>query len=207
MITPEAVLSFPALFEPQKASEDADPKYGASLIFTAEAQETPQYKALKRAVVETAKERWGDKAVQMIKKGKLNTPFRDGEDKSQYGYPEDSKFINAKSNRKPGIVSTIPDPNNGGKPMVIDDEAEIYAGCIVRADVVPFAYDVSGNKGVSFGLNNLQKIRDGERLDSYVPAEDVFEADEDATADLSDLEEEDTDETEDGEDPLEDLVG
>ncbi|WP_423787999.1 ssDNA-binding protein, partial [Klebsiella pneumoniae] len=37
-------------------------------------------------------------------------------------------------------------------------------------------YEQSGNKGVAFGLQNLQKLRDGEPLGGRVPASKAFEA-------------------------------
>jgi hypothetical protein len=39
-----------------------------------------------------------------------------------------------------------------------------------------FAYDAKGNKGVSFSLGNIQKIRSGERLDNRVDARTEFDA-------------------------------
>jgi hypothetical protein len=42
-----------------------------------------------------------------------------------------------------------------------------------------YSFNTNGNKGIAFGLNNLQKIRDGEPLGSRSRAEDDFAADED----------------------------
>lgn len=195
VITPEAILSYPHLFEPNAMDDGAEPKYSACFVFPADAD----LKELKAAALEAAQEKWGSKAAKMIRDGKLRMPFRtDGEEK---GYPEGSTFINCRSNRRPGIVSTVPDPKNGGKPSVITDDEEVYAGCIVRASVTAFAYDVNGNRGVSFALGNVQKIRDGERLDGRVSAEDEFKAD-DTIASLDDL----TDEAGESGDDLSDLL-
>jgi hypothetical protein len=58
---------------------------------------------------------------------------------------------------------------------------------MARATVAPFAYNNSGNKGVSFALNNLQICRtDGERLDGRIAAEDDFDDYGDAGAVLVD---------------------
>ena len=46
---------------------------------------------------------------------------------------------------------------------VIDPD-DIYSGCICVASVTAFAYDQAGNKGVSFFLNSVLKLRDGDRL-------------------------------------------
>ena len=58
----------------------------------------------------------------------------------------------------------------------------------MRFSITAFGYDVKGNKGISFALNNVQKWADGERLDGRVRAEDEFSAEAPVTADLSDLE-------------------
>jgi hypothetical protein len=42
--------------------------------------------------------------------------------------------------------------------------------------VTPFAFNNIG-KGIALGLNHLQKLKDGERLDSFRSAEDDFGAD------------------------------
>ena len=65
-------------------------------------------------------------------------------------------FLNANSNTKPGIVDK--DLNE-----ILDPE-EVYSGCWGRASINFFAYDSNGNRGVGVGLNNIQKLRDGERL-------------------------------------------
>ena len=138
---------------------------------------------LERVAEAVGREKWGAKYDALLKTGKIRSPFRlDGEEK---GYPAGSVFVNIKSKQAPGIVSIYPGPD--GKPKKITDPAELYAGCYARASVRAFAYDTQGNKGVSFALNNLQKMGDGERLDGRSRAEDEFEADSSAAADLEDF--------------------
>lgn len=181
VITPEAVLSYPQLFEP-----DENGKYGAALVFP----EGTDLKEMKAAAFQVVVDKFGEpKAKEMLQKKQLkfiggaHHAFRDDVEGK---YAEGSIYINARGKRAPGIVSRIPDPKTG-RPMLITDESEIYPGVVVRASVVPYWYDVEGNKGIAWGLNNLQKIRDGERLDGRVAAEDEFAADEDAAASLEDL--------------------
>jgi hypothetical protein len=50
--------------------------------------------------------------------------------------------------------------------------------------VTAYAYDVSGNKGVTLGLNNVQMYGGGERLLGGPRAEDEFDAIEDEDDDL-----------------------
>lgn len=179
VITPKARLSYPHLFEPQIPPNQTDPVYSCTLIFEDGADLTPMRKAAEAA----GREKWGDKWDAAVKAGKIRLPFReDGEEK---GYPPGSVFINIKSKAAPGIVSIYPDAN--GKPKTIDNPADVYAGCYVRASLRAFAYDVNGNRGVSFALGNVQKVADGQRLDGRSRAEDEFEADANAGADLDDL--------------------
>jgi len=185
VITPQAILSYPHLFEPQ-AVDGGDPKYSVALVFTADAD----LSELKQAAIATAREKWGDKADDMIRNGTLRMPFRNDVESKGYDEVDGVVFINARSNRKPGVVSSAADPQTG-KPMPLDNPEELYAGCFVRASLRAFAYDKSGNKGVSFALNNVQKLGDSEvRLDSRVAAVDEFDAEQtaaDAAPDLSDL--------------------
>jgi len=50
-----------------------------------------------------------------------------------------------------------------------------------------FAYDRAGNRGISLGLNNIQKLADGERLDGRLKAEDDFEALDHKTSELDEM--------------------
>lgn len=205
IITPEAIISYPKLFTPEAMSDDANAvkKYSAALIFP----EGSDLTELKQAAATAAQEKWGDKAAAMFSSGALRTPFRTDVDAK--GYPEGSTFFNARSLQRPGVVSIYPDPNNDGKPTVITDESAVVAGARVKAAVVAFAYDVSGNKGISFGLNSVQLLREPtaeERLDGRVAAQDTFEADQDAVADLSDLETDSTETDTDADGDLSDLM-
>ena len=191
-ITPEGVLSFPALLEARKASEDAKPKFGVTLLFYPD--QVQQYlpgkadlKALKAAVAQVAQEEFGKKLPEMIKSGKFKSPFLSDEEQiEKYGWPEGTIYLRLSSLRKPGVVSGLRDAN--GKPTVLTDqeiEEKLYPGARVRCSVRPFAYDVSGNRGVSFDLQNVQLLGDGERIDGRSNAEDEFEATTEA-ADLAD---------------------
>jgi len=168
IITPQAILSYPHLFQPSAPNPLAEPVYSCTLVFPP----GTDLSALKEAALEAAREKWGDKAEAGIRAGKIRMPFRT--DAAEKGYPEGSIFINVKSKTKPGAVSRYAGPD--GKPLRIEDEQELYPGCLVRASVRPFTYDTNGNRGVSFALNNIQKLGDGERLDGRRRAEDEFEA-------------------------------
>lgn len=102
----------------------------------------------------------------------LKTPLRDGDaerpDDEAYA---DAYFINANSATAPGIVDADRNP--------ILNRSEVYSGVYGRASINFYAFNSNGNKGIACGLNNLQKIRDGEPLGGKSRAEDDFATEED----------------------------
>lgn len=102
----------------------------------------------------------------------LKTPLRDGDverlDDEAYA---DAYFINANSATAPGVVDADRNP--------ILDRSEVYSGVYGRASINFYAFNSNGNKGIACGLNNLQKIRDGEPLGGKSRAEDDFATEDD----------------------------
>ena len=105
----------------------------------------------------------------------IKTPLRDG-DRERKGDPTYAGmyFLNANSTSAPGIVDLDRQP--------ILERREVYSGCYGRASVNFYAFSANGNRGIAAGLNNLQKVRDGEPLGGKPRAEDDF-----ATADDDDF--------------------
>lgn len=100
----------------------------------------------------------------------LKTPLRDGDTER----PDDEAyanayFVNANSGTAPGIVDA--DRNE------ILNRSEVYSGVYGRASINFYAFNSNGNKGIACGLNNLQKIREGEPLGGKSRAEDDFATD------------------------------
>jgi hypothetical protein len=101
----------------------------------------------------------------------IKTPLRDGDVER----PDDPVyaghyFINANSATAPGIVDADRQP--------ILERSEVYSGVYGRASINLYAFNSNGNKGIACGLNNLQKIRDGEPLGGKSRAEDDFATEE-----------------------------
>jgi len=177
LTTPEATLSYPSVFTPRAMNEGETPKYEATFVFGPDADLTE----IRQAIRKVGQDKWGEKFQEMLKSGKVRLPLRiDWEEK---GYPEDSTFFAARSHNKPGVVSVYPSEHDPSKPALIEDESKIYPGCIVKGLVSCYAY-TKPQPGITFGLEGLQKIRDGERLDGRVNAQSVFEVDESAFAAL-----------------------
>jgi hypothetical protein len=175
IVTPEATASYPALFEARK-TPDGELNYSICLIF----DNKGEVAKMEQAAWEVATECWGAKAKSMG----LRMPFRDGAEKAIAGYGPGKVFVNMKTNRKPGVVSKYAGPD--GKPLPIADPSEIYPGCRVRVSATLYTYDRNGNRGVAFGLENVQKLADGPRIDGRLRAEDEFEASETAPTDFDD---------------------
>ncbi len=74
--------------------------------------------------------------------------------------------MNANSINAPGVV----DANRNE----IMDKSEVYSGCYGRASINFYAFNANGNRGIACGLNNLQKLRDGEPLGGRASAESDF---------------------------------
>jgi hypothetical protein len=160
VMTPEFRVSFPNVFQPRSAFDGQEAKYSIVMLFS----KKTDISALKKLAQAVAREKWGDK----IPKGMRN-PFRDGdvEKEGMDGYAG-CVFVTASSKTKPGLV------DQSVQPIITGDD--FYAGCYARATVNAFAYDRAGNVGVSFGLQNIQKLRDGEPFSGRTKAEDEFSA-------------------------------
>lgn len=165
IVTGKVRFSFVNAFQPRAAVEGQEPKYSICLLIPKSDRKTL---AKVQDAIDSAKERgrdrWGGKIPANVR-----TPLRDG-DEEKPDRPEfrGHYFINASSKFKPGVVDRNVEP--------ILDPTELYGGCYGRASLNFFPYSVSGNKGVSCGLNNLQKLEDGEPLGGRARAEDEFSA-------------------------------
>ena len=182
LITPKGILSYPNLFtpRPKKNAKPGDKdRYGCMIVFPKDSD----LAAIKKAALDCAIEKIGrDKVVALLKDKKLNIGIR--EDLASKGWDTDvyTHFVQPWTTVQPGIVDRF--RGSDGKALPIRDPNIIYAGCWVRASIRPVYYDQEGNKGIFWGLNNIQKVGEGERIDGRKAAADEFEAFEDAPADM-----------------------
>lgn len=168
VITGKVRFSYANVFEPTVMQDGQTPKYNVSIIISK--SDTKTVEAIKKAI-EAAKEAGKSKIAD--KNGKipvnLKTPLRDGdEERPDDPAYENSYFINANSERKPGIVDRDLNP--------IMSRNDFYSGCYGRASINFYAFNVN-SKGIACGLNNLQKLEDGERLAGGSSAEEDFGGD------------------------------
>lgn len=169
---PDTRWSYANVWEP-KSINGGTPKYSVSLIIPKSDKVTVEKikKAIQAAYEEgQSKLKGNGKTVPAL--SVLKTPLRDGDlerpDDEAYA---NSYFINANSATAPGIVDA--DRNT------IINRSEVYSGVYGRASINLYAFNSNGNKGIACGLNNLQKIKDGEPLGGKSRAEDDFATDED----------------------------
>jgi hypothetical protein len=193
LFTPKVVISYPHLYVakmPPNPRPGQMARFSCVLLFPNVMDEEDQalMLAMQQAALAKAVEKWGSEAkvqemMQMEPPHRLKWPFRKDNQKADGTIKWDKEkfkcFISPWSETAPGVVSRWADPNDPKRrPMKILDPSKIFAGCIVKASVNPFAYDQTGNRGVAFGLQNVQlwQHEDVERLDNRASAEDEFQA-------------------------------
>ena len=169
---PETRWSYVNVWEPKSINGGA-PKYSVSLIIPkSDTKTVEKIKAAIKAAYDEGQGKLKGNSRTVPALSVLKTPLRDGDTER----PDDpvyanSYFINANSASAPGIVDASCQP--------IIDRSEVYSGVYGRASISFYAFNSSGNKGIACGLNNLQKIRDGEPLGGKASAESDFASDED----------------------------
>lgn len=169
VITGKVRFSYAHVFEPTSVEEGQEKKYGVSLIIPKKDKKTlKKIEEAVQAALEEGKAKLDGKIPRNYK-----NPLRDGdEERPDDDAYADAMFVNANSTRKPGLVDANLDP--------IMAREDFYSGCYGRASINFFAFNVRGNKGVAAGLNNIQKLEDGEPLGGVITTpEDDFGDDDD----------------------------
>ena len=151
-----------------KSINGGAPKYSVSLIIPKSDTKTiEKIKAAIQAAYEEGESKLKGNGKTVPALSVLKTPLCDGDlerpDDEAYA---NSYFVNANSGTAPGIVDVDRQP--------IIDHSEVYSGVYGRASINFYAFNSNGNKGIACGLNNLQKMRDGEPLGGKTRAEDDF---------------------------------
>lgn len=151
-------LSYAHLFEPHAAFEGQDPKF--SCVIMIPKSDTATYEKLRKAQQVALEEGKNTKFGGKIPKNWGDT-IKDGDEDADLDQnPEYAGHwylsVGAQASRPPVIVDR--------RRQQITDPTEVYSGCYARVSLNAFAYSVQVNKGVSFGLNAVQKVADGEQF-------------------------------------------
>lgn len=163
VVTGKVRGSYVNVFRPRLNDMSGQDEYSMSLLIPK--SDTATVAKIKAAINAAKAEKFPGKTP-----ANFRSPLRDGDeergdDPAYVGH----WFMNVKSKNKPGIVDK--DRNE-----VIDAD-EFVSGDYCRVSINAYGYDVSGNRGVSFGLGNVQVLAKGEPLSSRARAEDDFDDD------------------------------
>ena len=191
-LTPEFKMSFPFIFKarPNPDKPNDAPKFSMTMLFQVKADaKKPESKVvdiapLVAAAKAAAVAKWGPD--QKAWPATLKWPFRKGEEKANLdGYGEGVIAVNCTTEQQPPYVK------QDGKTTITDPK-EAYPGVFARAVIVAFAYEARNspngpivNRGVSFGLRHVQKIRDGKILGGGSKPEEDFTPIEEPVAAIS----------------------
>ena len=166
VVTGKVRFCYVNVFEPTALNDGDTPKYNICILIPK--SDTKTLGAIRNAI-EAAKTAGKSKLAD--KNGKIpatiKLPLRDGdEERSDDPAYEGMMFINANSTRKPTIVDKDLNP--------IMSQEEFYSGCYGRASINFYAFNVQ-SKGIAAGLQNLQKLEDGEMLAGGSTADKTFD--------------------------------
>lgn len=163
--------SYANVWDP-KSIDGGKPKYSVSLIIPKDDTATVnKIKAAIQAAYEEGQSKLKGNGKTVPPLSAIKNPLRDGDLEK----PDDEAyagcyFVNANSATAPGVVDADRQP--------IIERSEVYSGVYGRASINFYAFNVNGNRGIACGLNNLQKIRDGEPLGGKASAESDFATEE-----------------------------
>jgi hypothetical protein len=171
VMTPEFRVSYPNVLQPKRNELSGQDEFNVMAIF----KKGTNLQVLMAAAQAAIEKKWGADRTKWPKP--LKSPFRKHEQKYKEqqdgtktlppGFEAGGIFMNFKSRQRPGVV------NEDVQPII--DPTEFYAGCYAQATVSAYAYDQKGNRGVAFGLGNIQKVRDGEPFGNRTKPEDDFQ--------------------------------
>ena len=152
-------ILYAQLFEPRAFAPGDDPKYSTQILIPK--KDTEQLKKLSNLIVQVTEEDLGKKARPAQK------PYRDGDtDVSASDTTAGHIFFNASAKTAPQVV---------GRKLQPLTSHQIWSGCYVNVSVSIYGTSKGGPK-ICAGLNNVQLVKEGDRLDGRKSAEDEFEA-------------------------------
>jgi hypothetical protein len=167
VVTGKVRLSYVHVFEPFSNSDDQPEKYSCVLLIPKSDKKTlAAIEKAQKAALEQGKAKTFGGKIPANPKMTLHDGDEDADLERNPEY-EGHMFMSVSSKTKPGVVDASVQP--------ILDSSEVYSGCYARVSINAFPFNQQGNKGVSFGLNHIQKIADGDYLGGRSRAEDDFE--------------------------------
>lgn len=169
VVTGKVRGSYVNVFRPRMNGMSGKDEY-SMMILIPKSDETTVGK-IKAAIKHVMAEKWSGKTPSNFR-----SPLRDGDEEHGVEPYTGHYFMNLKSTDKPGIIDK-------DRQELIDSDAFI-SGDYCRVSMGAYAYDVSGNRGVSFGLGNIQVLAKGEPLSGRARAADEFDSWDDEDDDI-----------------------
>lgn len=170
VVTGKVRFSYMHVFQPYANNQGQEPKYSTTILVP---KTDVQTKALIDAAIEAAKQsgagKWGGTIPPV-----LSICVHDGDgprpsDGMPFGEECRGHWVfTASSKQPPKVVDTNVQP--------VLDQNDVYSGCYGRVSVDFFPYNSNGKKGIGCGLQNVQKLADGDPLGNRTTAEDDFGA-------------------------------
>lgn len=166
VVTPKAIMIYPALFEKSMPKGETDPKkakHQCSFIFHKSANLQPLADALNVVVAEKV-------SPAALKTTKLKKPWL------KVTEDEQPKVFNAlvAAGYDPADYPVMLRASNGFKPVVMNpnvteclDEEQVYSGRFCRGNISFWFYDHPvGGKGISASVNSVQLLESGPALNA-----------------------------------------
>lgn len=167
VVTGTVRLSYVHLFEPYAQDSNDEAKFSCVILIPKSDKKT--LTKIDKAIKAAAQQGLSSKFDGKMPKNLATTLYDGDEDGDLEKNPEyeGHMYMSISSKTKPGLVDADVNP--------ILDSTEIYSGAYARVSMNAFPYNYKGKKGVSFGLNHVQKTKDGDFLGGRSRAEDDFE--------------------------------
>lgn len=167
IVTGKVRFSYVNVFEP-KSVNGGEEKYSITLLIPK--TDTVTYQKVMSALNSTLENAISD-TFKGVRPANPKFPIYDGDGVRPSGEPfgdecKDHWVMTANSYERPEIVDANLNP--------ILSKSEFYSGCYGRASLGFYAYNTNGNKGVGCGLNNLQKLDEGQPLSGRTTAAEDF---------------------------------
>lgn len=143
-------INFPCLFTPREDLSGRE-MFDCVLFFDRNSQTAKRLRDAYDALKDDPENK------KIFASGNVEYPVKDGDEVADR-YPEyaGKLYIKVKNSKKPVVL----DADN----VEIIDPSEIYSGCYVQAVLSAFCYNKAGHRGVSFWLQGIKKIADGEPI-------------------------------------------
>jgi hypothetical protein len=192
-LSPIVRVSFCNVWKPRKDTEKYDITGIMDLPKDLSEKDKARWNAIKQIMIDAKKEKWpkfSGPVMCTIRTGKgykTEDFFSDPVDCEKYPEYKDKVIIKAMSSgRQPEIIG--PDKEE----IIVQDD--FYSGCYAVLSLTAFAWENSGKKGVSLGVNHIMKVKDGTRFvgnsGTAAQAFEEIEADDFATVSKEEDEEE-----------------